>query len=266
MDYKEITPIAALQPFIKCFWVLKGEDPLPQPERIFPDGCMELIFHRTSSYSRLEDNKAIKQPATFIMGQATKALFFLPTPFTSIVSVRFQPFGLAAFTQLPPDEFTNTEVTLEHLWGKKALELEEKVNTLSTDKAIAVLQHFFFELLCQNKLPHTFEAISAISGIMKKNGGENTINYWAEQANLSERQFNRNFKTLIGISPKDYLKIVRFNKVLEIFNNSDPYTFGALAQQCGYYDQAHFIKDFKEYTGTTPKGFAKDSKVLIPIY
>lgn len=266
MNYREITPIPILQPFIKCFWVLEGTNPSPEPERIFPDGCMELIFHKTQYYIRLNENESYIQPSAFIMGQITKAVFFLPSTHTSIIGVRFQPFGLSAFSNLLPQEFINKELLITEIWGANGADLEEQVNLNAIPQAITILQQFFLKQLQQAKFSYSYHAISTISKAIQKAGGENTVNYWAEKANLSERQFNRSFKNTIGISPKEYLKITRFNKVLRVFENEKTTSFSALAQQCGYYDQAHFIKDFKEYTGTTPKGYAQDDTVLMPIY
>ncbi len=246
--------------------MLEGENPLPEVERIFPDGCMELIFHKTHYYKRLEENKSYIQPTAFLMGQITKAVFFLPSTQTSIIGVRFHPFGVSAFSNIPSPEFTNSEILITDIWQNEGAALEEQVNTNPTHGAITILQQFFLKKLYQTKLSYSLNTISSISNTIQQAGGENTVNYWAAQANLSERQFNRTFKNMVGISPKEFLKITRFNKVLNIFESDAASSFSTLAQKCGYYDQAHFIKDFKEYTGTTPKGYAQDDSVLIPIY
>ena len=265
MEYREILPLPQLQPYIKFFWVLQGEDANPKPERIFPDGCLELIFHLKTSYRRFIGNDTLLQPSAFIFGQITQAKFFLPSPQTQILAIRFRAHGLAAFTPMPVHEFTNVEVSLENLWGNAGKELEEQINSLPVSQALQTLQQFLLKRLHKNKQQTAQAAIATISNAMLQTNATHSVEYWADAANLSTRQFNRNFRNIIGISPKEYLKILRFNQAIVLYKDESTESFAMLAHQCGYYDQAHFIKDFKDYTGTTPKGYATDSKTLVPL-
>lgn len=264
MNYREIVPVPALQPYIKFVWLLDGLDANHNavPERIFPDGCIELIFNLKKPLARIDGTTLIQQPTSFVFGQITKAMHILATNTYSVIAVRFTSFGLSAFTQIPSHEFKGIEVGLENLWGAEGKELEDRVNTLATDDAIDAIQHFFLARL--KKQTHSLSSISSIVGLMEAQGGNQTVKHWADYANLSERQFNRIFNNVIGISPKEYLKITRFNKVLNLFNESNTEKLITIANQCGYYDQAHFIKDFKEYTGITPTGYVADSKTFLP--
>lgn len=264
MNYREIVPVPALQPYIKFVWLLDGlhANPNAVPERIFPDGCIELIFNLKKPLARIDGTTLIQQPTSFVFGQITKAMHILATNTYSVIAVRFTSFGLSAFTQIPSHEFKGIEVGLENLWGAEGKELEDRVNTLATDDAIDAIQHFFLARL--KKQTHSLSSISSIVGLMEAQGGNQTVKHWADYANLSERQFNRIFNNVIGISPKEYLKITRFNKVLNLFNESNTEKLITIANQCGYYDQAHFIKDFKEYTGITPTGYVADSKTFLP--
>jgi AraC-like DNA-binding protein len=264
MNYREMKPIPALQPYIKCIWTLSSNAMPAEPERVFPDGCMELIFNLKTPLVRISGNTNERQPKTFIFGQLTGALHLLPTANYSVVAVRFTPFGLSAFTNIPSLQFKGTEVTIENLWGEEGKELEEKVNTLTTANAVAAIQQFFITRLKKHLTPHTLQPIGAIANTIMAENGAHTVQYWAHHANLSQRQFNRRFKNIVGITPKEYIKVVRFNKVLRHFNTDSPDSMAMLAQQFGYYDQAHFIKDFREFTGITPGSFVHDSKTLIP--
>ncbi len=262
MNYREITPIPALQPYVKFFWTLEVSGEAKGVERVFPDGCIELIFHLKTPFSRLTDAGVIAQPKAFIVGQLTKALHLLPSAQSQILALRFTPFGLAAFTNIPVQLFSGAEVLIEDIWGHDACILTERINTLSVDRAIDVLQQF---LLKKVRHKHINVQIGKIAGDILVSAGEKSVQYWAENANLSERQFNRSFKANVGVSPKEFIKIARFNKVLSFFETETPANLGAFALQCGYYDQAHFIKDFREYTGITPGSFVQDNKTLIPV-
>lgn len=262
MSYREITPIPALQPYVKFFWTLEiGAEELGV-ERVFPDGCIELIFHLKTPFSKITDAGVFIQPKAFIVGQLTKALYLLPSPQSQILALRFTPFGLAAFTNMPVHLFSGDEVSIDNIWGEDARILSERINTLSVDRAIDVLQQFLLKKL-QHK--HINGQIGKIASSILASAGEKSVQYWADNANLSERQFNRSFKANVGVSPKEFIKIARFNKVLGALGSDVPANLGAFAQQCGYYDQAHFIKDFREYTGITPGSFAEDNRTLIPL-
>lgn len=261
MSYREIIPIPALQPFIKFFWTLEIGTGELGVERVFPDGCIELIFHLKTPFSTVTKEGIFIQSKAFIVGQITKAMHFLPSPQSQILALRFTPFGLAAFTNIPIDLFSGTEVAVDDIWGEDARIITERISTLTVDAAVEVLQQF---LLSKYRHKHINTQIGKIAGNILTSASEKSVQYWADNANLSERQFNRNFKANVGVSPKEFIKIARFNKVLGILGNEIPANLGAFAQQCGYYDQAHFIKDFREYTGITPGSFAQDNKTFIP--
>lgn len=262
MNYREITPIPPLQPYIKFIWLLDGEEENPAIERVFPDGCMELIFHTGQPFSKLVGEVAVEQSASILVGQLTQALFLQPSKKISVIGVRFKPYGLAAFTNIPAYEITGAELTTRQIWGVEGAHLEEQVNLANSLAAVDIIQDFLLP-----RLQHTFAAHFDIAGLVQhmNTNSEAEISYFAGLANLGERQFARRFRNVVGISPKEYLKINRFNQVLKLLETGKTGNFSAIAMQCGYYDQAHFIKDFREYTGTTPGGFVQNNKMLVPV-
>jgi len=242
--------------------MLEGEQENPSVERVFPDGCMELIFHAGQPFSKLVGEVAVEQSSAILVGQLTRALFLQPSKKISVIGIRFRPYGLAAFTNIPAYEITGAELTTRQIWCREGIDLEERVKLAEIHTAINLIQSFLLAHL-HYKLPGHFD-IAGLTEHMNANC-EAGVSYFAGHANLSERQFTRRFRDIIGISPKEYLKINRFNHVLKLLETGGNGNFSAIAQQCGYYDQAHFIKDFREYTGITPGSFMQDSRLLVPL-
>lgn len=262
--YREYMPAPALQEYIKFFWVLKMGQPLPAPERIFPDGCMEMILHLGQPLSRITGTSSYVQPKAFIVGQIKNPLFLLSQSPVHVIGVRFKPWGMAALCKQNLHAIEECEIELDSFFGNTARELEEKIHTLPLEAAIHTIEQFLlFKLKTTPQSPAIINMARVAAHIKQDTTGK-TVAAWAGNCNLSQRQFNRQFKAIIGLAPKEFIKISRFNKVITHMQAGNSPSLAALAQHCGYYDQAHFIKEFKEYTRTTPGNFQQNSQLLIP--
>ena len=135
MEYKVYETPKVLQPFVKCFWSLKAPpSPVAEKQRIIPDGCMEMIFHCGDLYEQfLDDGKTITQPRSFVFGQITRPLEIATTGTSDIVAVRFHPDGFSPFNSMPLPEMENKAISLNSLFNKEGLQLEEQVLAASAN-------------------------------------------------------------------------------------------------------------------------------------
>src|SRR5688572_1371769 len=126
MDYQVFTPVAELQPFVKCFWTMEAErEAEPVRQRIVPDGCMEMIFNYGDRYQQyFEDGASILQPQSFVFGQITSFIEVAPAGVTGIVAARFLPEGLTPFLDVPVTSLENKAVSVEDIFGEKGKLLE----------------------------------------------------------------------------------------------------------------------------------------------
>src|SRR5687768_15754085 len=115
MRYREIIPQPPLNRYVECFWTLEGSSPSAQPERILPDGCIELILNFGAPFSQHCDNTRTLQPKNFLVGQMTGPLMITPSGSVELIGIRFQPGGTLPFIRMPLQEVTDQVVELGSL-------------------------------------------------------------------------------------------------------------------------------------------------------
>lgn len=257
MTYQTFGPGQGLRPLVKCYWTLEGPGKgAPQKQTIVPDACMEMVFHYGDPYRQYDtaNETSIVQPRCFVIGQLTRPLEIEPTGETGIFSVRFRPDGFLPFATVPIKEMENTAVPLERLFGKDGPEIEHKIlMASSTTERIERIEAFLSGRLTD---AGTIDRIVklAVETIFTANG-QLSIGELSKQTAIGRRQLERKFSSAIGLSPKQLSKILRLQAALKMLLDKKFTHLTALAYENEYYDQAHFIKDFKELTGATPKAF-----------
>lgn len=267
MNYQTFEPCSELMTLVKCYWTLESPaEDTPQKQTIVPDGCIEMIFHYGNLYRQYIENKnSIIQPKCFVIGQLTQPLEIEPTGKTGIFSVRFHPNGFFPFATIPVKEMENTAVPLKEIFGKKGQEIEEKIlNAPSTSERIELIELFLLEKLTNIE---TVDRIvkSTVETILTANG-QLKVDELSKLNNINRRQLVRKFYSTIGLSPKQLSKTIRLQATLKMLLNQRFTSLTFLAYENGYYDQAHFIKDFKELTGFTPKEFYRNNLKMSALF
>lgn len=267
MNYQQYEANEALQPFIKCFWSLDAPaSATPEKQRIVPDGCMEMIFHYGDLYQQFyQDGSSINQPRCFVFGQITTPLQIAPTGITGIIAARFQPDGFILFSSYPVQQMENKAIALQQLFGKEALVLEQQVlNASNNEERIQFISTFLYNCL---QTPEAGSRITKLSieALLLSNGQLN-VDDLAGQLQINRRQLERRFSSAIGLSPKQLSKFIRLQAALKMMNEKKFTSLTSLAYENGYYDQAHFIKDFKEFTGVSPKEFYADNLMMSALF
>lgn len=256
MDYKTINPGPDLTPFVRCYWTLDApNEPNPQKQRILPDGCMEMIFHYGDLYKQyMEDGSSTVQPKCFVFGQLTRPLYIQPTGKTGIFAVRFNPDGFAPFIALSPDAIENRAVTLTELFGKDGAQLENDILAASTTAdRVKIIETFLGGRA--TSVGSIDRVIQSTITTMVTLNGQLSVSDISKELNVNRRQLERRFAAVIGLSPKQLSKIIRLQAALKMLMSDKLESLTNIAYEGNYYDQAHFIKDFKEFTGVSPKKF-----------
>ncbi|MGQ3013078.1 MAG: AraC family transcriptional regulator [Flavobacteriales bacterium] len=264
MDYRVYTPQAALLPYVKCYWSLdSGDTPfMPGVERVFPDGCIELLFHYGDRFRKyLDDAQTVLHPRSFIHGQIRSYIDLEPTGTIGLFSVRFQPAGLQAFVPMQAGDLSGLTVEPDSIWGPDGDVLQDRMlNASSHTQRIQIIEAFLRQRLRRNS--YSTDAIAYCIQQLHQSGGQVSMETLAEKANMGRRHLERRFVSGVGMSPKLLSRIIRFQNMLRLIGENRLNSLTALAYEGGYYDQAHFIKDFREFTGLNPRAYFSENLAM----
>jgi AraC-like DNA-binding protein len=258
MFYKEYSPSPQLSGYVQCYWILRSSfNPFPAPERLIPDGSIELIFNFGAPYqrSRVTDEKQQELiKGSHIVGQRAQCFLIEQQGAIDHVAIRFKPGGLYPFVRLPVSELTNCAVEAEFIFGPACREIESRLfEAKSNRQRIQMLENFLQRRLL--RVDQNAQLVHAALSEIAKTNGNIPIGTLIGQSRAGYKQWERKFLAVVGITPKFYSRVVRFLAVFNQMKHDPLDNWSAVAMACGYYDQAHFIKEFKEFTGTTPAQF-----------
>jgi len=249
MKYCEIRPRYPLSRFVECFWTLASEAPSSNPERILPDGCVELILNFGAEFAQHCDERRALQPRNFLVGQMTGPILISPTGPVQLIGIRFHPGGTAPFLRLPLHEITDQVVELGSLSSKLEREL---LRVSSSGKSLIEKIDAIEKFLTRQLLSHKEDPrLMMLAARIVDSGGLVSVDQLASDAGISSRQLERRFLREIGLGPKLLGRIIRFQQVFRAVEQCDT-AWATVAIDCGYYDQAHLIRDFHQFARQTP--------------
>ncbi|HZS43915.1 MAG TPA: helix-turn-helix domain-containing protein [Blastocatellia bacterium] len=261
MKYIEGRPSQRLARYVECYWQLEGSaSDSSSAEPIPPDGCPEFIFNCADPFRRhLPDNKTEIQPRILFVGQMTRADLIEPTGCVSLFAIKLKPNGAYPFLQLPLSEFTDEIPGLDSVLGHGVSELEERINlAASFEERIRITESYLLRMMNEAGLNDShsgqFKAAVAAERIVRVRG-QISIDQLSSDLGITSRHLERHFHMTIGIGPKLLARIARFQHVFKLLNCNPNISWSAIAYECGYYDQAHLIKDFKAFAGQNPSRF-----------
>ncbi len=267
MDYKTYPVNSFLSAFVKCFWSLDAL-PLGIAERqlIVPDGCMEMIFHYGDLYQQYaEDGSYFVQPRSFVFGQITRHLEIAATGTSGIMAARFLPDGYVPFLTVELSKMENRAVPIKDLFGDEGSRLEHSVLSASTnEERIKIIEQFLISKLSTSKAVDSISKSSV--EVLLNLKGQVSVDELSNQLGISKRQLERKFSSAIGLSPKQLSKMIRLQATLKRLEQKRFTSLTALAYDGGYFDQSHFIKDFKEFTGMSPRQFYADNLKMSALF
>ena len=251
-----IEPNNILRRYITNYCIVEINNPtdfLPT-ERVFPNGNICAVFHYGSPAKfKKRDSSEYIEPNLVICGQQTNYYDLSLSGKTGMILIIFKPHGLSAFFNLPSKELLNENIPLNVLINNEASVLEDKLlNTINHKKKITLLENFLTERLIFNK---DFDRIDYAIKLIQNYKGQIQCGQLSHEVCLGIKQFERIFSNYVGINPKKFASIIRFQNTLQMKKNFKELTMYQLAFDNGYYDQSHFIHDFKNLTGLAPGDF-----------
>lgn len=248
-------PCEALQAYVRYYYILKCNESFTIPT--FPLACTQIIFHRKTPLY-------IPQLDTFqdrftISGQVNFPTDVSSNGNTEMIVVVFKPHSIGAFIDISPAEFYNREISGYDICSPGLNELASRVfDCESSENCINLIERYLLSRIPKAESINFKRLNAAVSLILDK--PYITTRNLASVCCLSTKQFNRIFRDLVGMNPKEYSQIVRFQKAMWMFQHGMR-DFADIAYTLGYSDQSHFGREFKQYSSITP-GRMIDSGVI----
>lgn len=253
---KFIEPNKTLTRFIKNYCIVETNNSIDYVpyERVYPNGSACAVFHYgNSSKFKQKSSSEYIEPTLVICGQQTDYYDLSLSGKTGMILITFKSHGLRAFFNFPAKELLNENISLNLLIKNEASVLEHKLlNSVNNKQRIDHLENFFTERLIFNS---DFDRIDYAIKLIENYKGQIKTQKLSQEVCLGIKQFERIFSNYVGINPKKFTSIVRFQNILQMKKNTNELNLSQLAFDNGYYDQAHFIHDFRSLTGLAPRDF-----------
>jgi AraC-like DNA-binding protein len=252
MQYRAYRPGPPLADFVEYLWALR-DVPAHSTERIVPSGTLELVVNLHEDALRIydPDDRRWRRYSGAVVSGAYRRFFVIDArDHASIVGVHFRPGGAWAFLGVPPGELADRHIDLAMLWGHSAVELRERMCAAANSaERFALLEHALRSRLVDCRPGHP--AVPYALGQLARPGV--TIGEVAADVQLSRRRFIQVFTTEVGMTPKRFSRVLRFQSVSELARRIEAPDWARLARTCGYFDQSHLINDVTEFTGASPR-------------
>ncbi len=256
MLYQTFAPSPRLAPYVRFFWALEADVPTGEEfvHRSMADGCVEMVFHYQASFDELDAGGTRSySPITSIQAQSTAFRRFSTHSSFGIFGAYLYPYAIPRLFAYPASDFTNISPDLESVFGNEGKLLEERMMSAQDNHERVDIVSRFLDLklsFSTRELPPIYRAIDRVIAA----AGDVRVSQLAREHALSTRQFERRFKEFAGLSPKLYSRVVRFQAATQ-HKIEGVRDLTEIAYACGYYDQSHFINDFRQFSGYTPKEY-----------
>lgn len=262
MTYLEFPPLPELADDVQLIFSMESDSgDVHAREQIMPDGIVELVVHWGDPYYTRQASSRFVQPRCFAISMMRKAVEIESAGRTGFLAVRFYPWGAHHFFTRPIRSFLDQTVPAEQLWPEFVPGLMRDVDACAhTGQRVAVVQQFLVNRL--NEHGRKPSEIDDAVKLIRHSAGQLSIEEICAQTALSMKQLERKFLASVGTTPKVFSRISRFLYLCRHLKESSAKTLTQLAHECGFYDQAHFIKEFKEFSGYTPREFFARSDVV----
>ena len=250
-------PSPLLSPFIRHFMIIESKDEVVN--RVLPNTALVMAFRFKGRVNQLEGDSKQKLPASMISGLRKSGRLINYSRDTGNILVNFREVGANSFIKEPLYELFGESVSLDQLTGyHNVSEIEEQLAEAKNNRTrIALIEDFLITKLCNPKPDQL--VLTALEKIQLSKGNIR-ITELAHQLCISQDAFEKRFRKAVGVSPKQFSFIIRMTAVIANGRNNSQ-ALNEIAFHAGYFDQPHFNKDFKLFTGQTPKDFFRISSI-----
>jgi AraC-like DNA-binding protein len=257
VEYREYPPHAALGPYVRAYWSLCGSARESVPQPVLPDGATELVVHRERPFIRhTAMGPSERQASTLFVGQMQRPVVLQPDGAPEVVAVRFRPHGAFALLRVRQHELRDAIVDAEALalpWLRGAVRAAREAT--SVREGIGRLEAALLDRLRDASTIATDPRVDAALVLIDRARGDGRVDRWASQVGAGRRQLERLFRDQVGLTPKVYARVMRFQAMASSLADDPGASLAQASSDVGYFDQSHMIRDFLAFAGDTPTEF-----------
>jgi AraC-like DNA-binding protein len=249
-------PRAPLADFISLIWYWDGYLQPHRRERLLPDGSMTIVFNLAGERIRMYQADAAHRgiPGQVICGARTTFMVTDTANMVTTLGIQFKPGGAFPFLPIPAGELDDQCLSLEDVFGPGVRVLRDQLlESPTSQEKFAVTERW---LLSQITRPlHRHPAVKYATEQFLCGSLAQPLSRVLDRIGYSQRHFNQLFADEVGLTPKRFLRVRRFQRVIASIAGRDSVEWANLALRCGYYDQSHFVHDFRSFCGLTPAAY-----------
>lgn len=252
LGFQLVKPSAPLRDIVKDFWLIRGQNITQKQEQfLHPGGGMGLVFNLGDCF--LIDGEKIESP-TFLDGANSFSRRWTLTGEIHAIGFTFKPGGGFPFFKMPLHELIDNPYDLGDIELHRASEvIEQVVEAKSLTEKVQRLENWLIAQLDEERT--VTPTINNAMTMIDQSQGQQQIENVASEIGISRRQLERQYKEQVGLSPKHHARLLRVNQARLMLKDVPIVSLADVAYHAGFYDQSHFIREFKSIVGMTPGAY-----------
>ncbi|KXK14205.1 MAG: AraC family transcriptional regulator [Chloroflexi bacterium OLB14] len=275
MIFQSHLPRFPLNHYIESLFYYEGLSPTHQLDRFLPDGNTELIINLNEIPQSIHHNQTLNQiqicKQAWVSGVRTKSITIPSGKGNKMLVIAFRKGKAFPFYPLPMNEISDFVIESDLIFGQSILDLRERLIASSSISHMFLLTENFLltHAGCDSLQTDSFSRCIdyALTQIIKF-PNQLCLEKLSDEIGYSQKHFIHLFKSQVGLTPKQYMNVLRFQKAILEIESTQIYDWSAIAHNSGFYDQSHFIHHFKEFSGFTPNEYIKiktDALNYVPV-
>lgn len=254
MIYRIHKPAPPLSGFIDFFFYYEGYQADHKMEKLLPDGTVDLLIDLTDTPKKIFHNEEGSSYSTvnktWISGMKTDYLL-IDASVTNMIGIHFKPGGCFPFVEFPMAELNNLTIEVDSIWGNEINNIREAIlNQPDIDLRFSILENYF-QAKGKNNMGNYGLVHYSVDQLVHSPQMW-TIRKLSDKTGVTPKHLITLFKKYVGLSPKMFSRINKFQKVIQLIEQQQKIDWAMLAFECGYFDQPHFIKEFRDFSGINP--------------
>jgi len=252
LEFRRLEPAPDLAAHVRHYWVLRGGRSDAPAHPVFPDGCGEIVFNLgVPAHELQQSGRLAAQPREMLVGQMTRPLQMVPGEVLRVVGIKLAPWGAAAILGEASAAVRDRTVALSDIDPAAPAHVGEQLDGCTCDDQIGAVLDRALRARLAAAGTRRLDRLTRLAQSLRRTPGA-SVDAWARASACSARTLERQFERFVGISPKEFSRVRRFQRALRLAREQPKLRWAAIAACMGYTDQAHMGRDFRQFAGCAP--------------